>query len=52
MMAKGVKMNKPAKNKESSQKDKVRTAKITEDEADLDDINWNEDIGNHSVIMR
>lgn len=52
MMAKGIKMNKLAKNKESSQKDKGRTAKITEDEADLDDINWNEDIGNQSVIMK
>lgn len=52
MMAKGIKMNKPAKNRESSQKDKGRTAKITAEEADLDDINWNEDIGNQSVIMR
>lgn len=53
MMAKGIKMNKPAKSKRTSQKDKTETAMSVKEgeETDLNDINWNEDIGNHWVVI-
>ena len=53
MMAKGIKMNKPAKSKRTSQQDKTETAMSVKEgeEADLNDINWNEDIGNHWVVI-
>ncbi|XP_062621086.1 ATP-dependent DNA helicase Q4-like isoform X2 [Saccostrea cucullata] len=45
MMARGVKLDKPTKVKDkNSQKGPARVGKITENEADLEDINWNEDI--------
>ncbi|XP_061162436.1 ATP-dependent DNA helicase Q4-like isoform X2 [Saccostrea echinata] len=51
MMARGVKLDKPTEVKDKNdQKGSARAVKITENEADLEDINWNEDIDPENEI--